>query len=280
MKNRRMLLISAGVLAVFGVLAFVMLAAQSRPSGPPPRNVIVAVRDIAPKTRLTPAMFAVAQRPADQVDPSALASVQAVDGSVSQMEMGEGTVVTAAQIAPVSSLGLSVALRQGMRAISIPVDPVKGVSDLLHPGDRVDIIASPPRNGTSAAAFTIMRNIVVLSVGQTFGATEATAPPPGSPPSTPAPDARTVTLEVTPVQADLITMADLNTTLRLSLRPPNEPAQSGMTERVVFFDSTPPPQQVPSQPAAPAPRPAAPVAAKPSFSVPVINGDQIAGAQR
>lgn len=278
MNNRRVLLIAAGVLAVFGVLAFVLLAAQSRPSGPPPRNVVVAARDISPKTRLSRAMFTIAQKPADQVDPTALSSLDQIDGNVSQAPIGEGGVVTAIEIAPVSSLGLSVQLRQGMRAISIPVDQVKGVSDLLHPGDRVDVIASPPRNGTRAAAFTIMRNIVVLSVGQMFAAPVATAAPPGSPPATPAPDVRTVTLEVTPTQADLITMADLNTTIRLSLRPPNEPATSGMTEHVVFFDSTPPPP-TPVQAAAPAaPAPAAP--AKPSYSVPVIDGDKMSGGSR
>jgi Flp pilus assembly protein CpaB len=116
-----------------------------------------------------------------------------------------------------------------------------------------------------------MRDVTVLSIGPTFIETPAPAPS-GAPQSAPV-QARTVTLEVTPAQADLLTMADLNATLRLALRPPNEPANSGLVEKIVF--ATP----LPSRAAAPAPvlqRPATPV----DRGVPVINGDQVAGSVR
>jgi pilus assembly protein CpaB len=271
LNNRRLLIIAAGVLAVFAVLAFVVLAFSNKPITPM-RNVVVAARNIPPRSHLNAAEFILQQKPADQVDPAALGSLDGVAGMVSQVPIDEGGVVTAADIAPASSLGLAVQLRQGMRALSIAVDPVKDVSDLLHPGDRVDIIASPPReNGGKPAAFTIMRNIVVLSVGPIFVAPPAVVPQAsGAPAATPAPpvESRTVTLEVSPHQADLLTMADLNTTLRLALRPPNEPPTSGLSEAIVFATASPQPV---TQPVGPAPRPAGPV------GVPVINGDQYAG---
>ncbi|HLX01826.1 MAG TPA: Flp pilus assembly protein CpaB, partial [Trinickia sp.] len=237
----------------------------------PMRNVVLATREIPPHTHLNVGMFAVQQRPADQVDPTALTSLDGVTDMVSQATISNGSVVTSGALAPIASLGLAVQLGKGMRAISIAVDAVKDVSDLLHPGDRVDVIAAPPRAGDQVGAFTIMRNIQVLSVGAVFSVPAVVASPAAGPQNTPPPtEARTVTLEVSPPQADMLTAADLNATLRLALRPPNEPPNSGLVEKLVYFSQTPaPPPQAPA-PAAPAvQRPVQPV------GVPVINGDQV-----
>jgi hypothetical protein len=43
-------------------------------------------------------------------------------------------------------------------------------------------------------------------------------------------------LGVTPAQADLLTVADINTTLRLALRSPEEPVRSLPEEKLVFAD--------------------------------------------
>lgn len=271
MNNRRVQIIAAAALGVFAVVAFVVLGFANHPSQTvPPRAIVVAIHPIGPHTKLSQAMFAVAERPANEVDPAAVSSLQDVDGMVSSREIVANVPVTSADVESVSSLGLAVALRQGMRAIAIPVDSVKDVSDLLHPGDRVDVIASPPREGNLVAAFTIMRDITVLSIGPTF--VEA-APAPvasGAPQQPVAPvQARTVTLEVTPAQADLLTAADINTTIRLALRPPNEPDNSGLIEKIVFATPVPAPVAAPVQPRSAAP--AAPA------GVPVINGDQVAG---
>ena len=270
MKNRRLLIVAAIALAVIAVGAFVIFGVFNRPVATVPmRDVLVANRSIPPHTPLSESMFEVVQRPADHVDPNALSSLHAVDGMVSSGPIVDGTPIGATDIAPKSALGLAVALRPGMRAISIAVDPVKDVSDLLHPGDHVDVIAAPPRQGTNAAAFTIMRDITVLSVGNTFVSVPAPAPSGGN--AQPV-EARTVTLEVTPTQADLLTMADLNTTLRLALRPPNERPTSGLVEHVVFFDANPAPVQAPAPVAAPpAPRPV------PTPGVLVIDGDKLGG---
>jgi pilus assembly protein CpaB len=271
--NRRTLIIIASVFAVLAVLSFIFVAVSSRQTAAVPmRDVLVAAKTIPARTRLTQAMFVVQQHPANEVDASALGSLQSIDGSVSSDEIDRGHAVMPGDIAPVSSLGLAIALRPGMRAVSIAVDPIKDVSDLLRPGDHVDVIAAPPRSGNQAAAFTIMRDITVLSVGPTFVSAPAPAPSGAAAPAAPV-EARTVTLQVSPAQADLLTMADINTTLRLALRPPNEPASSGPIEHVVFYESTPPPAPVAAAPPAPATKPAAAAPA----GVPVIEGDQLGG---
>jgi pilus assembly protein CpaB len=145
-----------------------------------------------------------------------------------------------------------VRLQTGMRAVSIPIDRVKGVSGLVQPGDRVDVIAIPPRQANQPpTAVTILRGIRVLAIGTTLESASAT-------PSPDEQNATTATLEVNPKQADLLAMADVNTTLRLALRSPEEPIRSEETEEIVWANASQ------SQPApAPAP-PAAPIAAVPA----------------
>ena len=84
-------------------------------------------------------------------------------------------------------------------------------------------------------------------------------PPQETTSATPSPDyqnSATVTLEVTPKQADLLASADANTTLRLALRSPREPLNSEPTESLQF-----PVTQVAA--AAPAPQPQQPIYAMP-----------------
>jgi pilus assembly protein CpaB len=127
-----------------------------------------------------------------------------------------------------------------MRAVSISIDRVKGVAGLIQPGDRVDVIAVPPRVGNEVPkASAILRGALVLAMGNAVEMTSAT----------PSPDNQnitTVTLALTPNQVDLLAAADLNTTLRLALRPPKEPLRA--------FPAAPLMLGVPERPA-----PAAPV---------------------
>jgi pilus assembly protein CpaB len=162
-------------------------------------------------------------------------------------------------------------LDPGMRAVSIQIDKVKGVSGLVQPGDRVDIIAIPPRNGSELPpAATILRGIRVLAVGTTLETSSAT-------PSPEEQSSATVTLEVTPHQADLLASADQNTVLRLALRSPREPLNSEPTESLQF----PVTQVAAAQPARPAP-PAAPAPQQPHAdpgpphsNIMIIDGDRI-----
>jgi len=73
-----------------------------------------------------------------------------------------------------------------------------------------------------------------------------------------------VTLQVTPAQANLLVMADLNSNLRLALRPPQEPARSQPVEALVF-----PFRRLPK------PRAGKPTSTHPGVTV--INGDTIEG---
>jgi Flp pilus assembly protein CpaB len=165
--------------------------------------------------------------------------------------------------------------------VSISIDKVKGVSGLIEPGDRVDVVAIPPKStAVPPPAATILRGIRVLAVGPLLEVTSAT-PPPEAQIST------TITLEVTPKQVDLLEMADLNTVLRLALRSPREPLNSAPVEALHFPDGSGA-SQMASAPAAPPDaatlaleqlaknqnRPATAPAPVPYSGVQIIDGDR------
>jgi pilus assembly protein CpaB len=112
---------------------------------------------------------------------------------------------------------LQVVLTPGARAIAIPVTTGGASTGLLFPGDRVDVILTQNFKGESAAitrrsvSETVVENLRVLAID----ALDAKAPS-GS-------FGRTVTLEVTPQQAEKINVATELGKLSLSLRSVSGP---------------------------------------------------------
>lgn len=66
--------------------------------------------------------------------------------------------------------GLAGIIAEGMRAVTIPVDNVKGVGGFVQPGDRVDIVFTQrDRRSGQQTAKIIMEAVKVLSVDQQAG---------------------------------------------------------------------------------------------------------------
>jgi pilus assembly protein CpaB len=233
------------------------------------RTIVVAAHDIPARVPITTAMLATAQRPSSQIDPDALSDRSQAAGSISLITIPSGSSVTASKIGLVSALALPGRLSSGLRAVSISIDRVKGVSGLIQPGDRVDVIAVPPRVGNETPrATTILRGVLVLAMG---GQTESAR-------ATPSPENQnltTVTLAVLPKQADLLALADVNTTLRLALRAPQEPIRAFPAEPLQLGVNPQPPAPAPAPQLAQAPKPRPDARQRPAFSVPVIYGDQL-----
>ncbi len=287
MNTRRTTLIVALVVAVLtGWLTLNYLSSIQRSSAVQnqPTEILVAAQEIPARVPITAAMLAKATRPAAAVEPDALTDPNKVIGALSLITIPAGSTITLSKVGHPADVGLPVRLTPGMRAISISIDKVKGVSGLIEPGDRVDVIAIPPKStAVPPPASTILRGIRVLAVGPLLENTSATPPPE-------AQVFTTITLEVTPKQVDLIEMADLNTVLRLALRSPREPINSAPVEALHFPDGSGGAPQMAAA-AAPAPDAAtlalqamaqnqnqnrpAPAAAAPVYSgVEIIDGDR------
>lgn len=289
MKSRRITLIVAVVLAVAtGILTLRYLstlnaANQQQQTAIEMRPVIVASTNIAARTKILPQMLTRVMKPAVTLEPGFIADAKEVTGDVALIAIPQGAPITQSKVGVPAAIGVTGRLKAGQRAVSIPVDMVKSVSGLIEPGDKVDVMASTPAaGGRPPHTASIIRGATVLAVNQTIDpAGDASPPPGGAPPSAPA----TVTLAVTAAQADLLTVADLNATLRLALRPPDEAIRSVPAETA---DLSPPVAPAPAAAAAQPPPPAAPASSTaPSAAparhvdgIPVIDGDKVSVEER
>jgi pilus assembly protein CpaB len=240
--NRRNIVIAVvaiGALAV-GLIVYGVLLTPHK-AAVPPRNVVVAAMNIPAHAHVVAEMVTTEQKPSDQVEPDALADPADAIGMVATSDIPQGAEITPTRLAHPAPppQGLQVAV--GLRAITIPIDNVKGIAGLLQPGDHVDVLASPPRTSGAARAFAIVRDARVLAVGQQL----VPSPSPigvstPQPSQTPPPPAVTATLLVTPQQANIILASDLNSTLRLALRSPHEPSRSLAAETIEYATAAPP----------------------------------------
>jgi pilus assembly protein CpaB len=280
MNTRRTTLLIAIILAIGTGWLTYSYVSSLRSAGGQPSQVLIASADIPAREKITDTMFHTEMRPALALQPGAISDPAKAVGSLALVTIPAGSQITASQIGTNAALALPVRLNPGMRAVSIPIDQVKGVSGLVQPGDRVDVIAIPPKTGdVPPKAVTILRGIRVLAVGNSLEYPSAT-------PSPAMQSAGTVTLEVNPKQADMLAWADADANLRLALRSPKEPIRSEPLEQLTFGTSSapaelPPPAPVPPVGVSPlmaaAHVPPAPPRS-PYGSVPVIVGDRVVGA--
>lgn len=99
-------------------------------------------------------------------------------------------------------------LTEGMRAVSVRVSDVTGVGGYALPGDRVDVLLTRQQGSNENATnvlSVLAENIRVLGVDQTPDADKPTV-------------AKSVTLEVTPEQAQTISLAQAVGHITLALR--------------------------------------------------------------
>jgi pilus assembly protein CpaB len=262
--NRRTITIAiAAVLALgLGLVVYGLMTAPHKVVIPP-RNVVVAAMRIPAHAHIVPAMLTVVQKQADQVDPTALVNPSDALGQIAMADIPQAAPILAGEIVrPATPPPDQLNVRNGMRAVTISIDQVKGLAGLLRPGDHVDVIAAPPRGPGTPQAYTIVRDARVLAVGSMVSSAGPQMPQPGSSAvPQPTPNVQiptTATLEVTPGQADLVASADINATLRLTLRSPQERADSQPVQPIEY--PTPSPILTPTPP---------------PNGIPVINGDSV-----
>jgi pilus assembly protein CpaB len=151
-------------------------------------------------------------------------------GSVAVVPIKKGEQLTRNKLTePGARTGLAPQVTPGRRAIGVPVTEISGVAKLVKPGDRVDLIAVLDLGGgkENKVAKTILQDVVVLSTGKSVtnnsprvveldGFTGKDRVKSLAEDTTFA----TVTLEVTPEQAQTLAlvMSNGDSALSLSLR--------------------------------------------------------------
>lgn len=112
--------------------------------------------------------------------------------------------------------GASIAalLPDGMRAASVAINDVSGVSGFVQPNDTVDVLVTrniPGAAGNSQVTDVLLQNVHVLAIDQQSKNADGTPKV-----------AKTVTLEVNPLDAQKLALAQTVGTLSLVLRKPGE----------------------------------------------------------
>ncbi len=147
-------------------------------------------------------------------------------GAVARGPVGAGEPITETKLVLAGTRGfMSAVLQPGMRAVSVPVTATSAVSGFIYAGDRVDVllthVLSSPQ-GQHDVTETILRNARVIAMDQKVDFTP-----------TDKPDvAKTATLELTPKQSEIVTLAVKMGDLSLVLRSLQENDQGGDPETV------------------------------------------------
>jgi len=119
---------------------------------------------------------------------------------------------------------LSALVKPGMKAVTIRVNDVEGVGGFVLPGDRVDVVLTRQIDKGSATTEVVLQNARVLAVDQSADERAAKAAV-----------AKSVTLEVSTVEAQKVWLASSVGNLSLLLRKAGETAES-KTRKITLND--------------------------------------------
>jgi pilus assembly protein CpaB len=138
----------------------------------------------------------------------------ALIGAVVRRGITAGEPISDGKIAKPGDQGfLAAVLEPGMRAITVSINQTSGIAGFIFPGDRVDLLLTKSLgdiDGSGTRRFateTVLEKIRVLAMDQRVNDVENTPKV-----------SKTMTVEVTPKQAEMIAVAGQLGTLSLSLR--------------------------------------------------------------
>jgi pilus assembly protein CpaB len=204
-------------------------------------QIVVAARDVDPGALLNEGSLQEMAWPIAAVPSGAIKDLKKVTGRVAGTPLFKGEPVLEAKLAPAGATGgLSSAIPNGKRAISIQVNEIVGVAGYIRPGSRVDVMVNTREGRDRAISKIVLENILVLATAQD-DKRDQTKPKVVS----------TVTLEVEPAQAEKIDLARNIGTLSLVLRNPLDKADintMGATREDLMKSDVPAPSAPASAP--------------------------------
>lgn len=240
-------LVVAGA-ATFG--AYRLLAANNANSRIPVVPVVVAAKDIPEGGAIDRVLVTTAMWPKTTVPQGAYSVLDSVVGRVVRVNVFAGEAIVPGRLAPSGTgPGLELKILPGERAMAVRINDVAGIAGMIQPNSRVDIlvnIGDPATNKQVAKLF--MENMRVLAIG-----TEIQRDASGKPIS-----AATVTLAVTPEQAERLAVAMNQGSIALVLRgygDPDSVKTRGATSVDVLSQMQMGRTLAPPAPAAPSKRP-------------------------
>lgn len=217
-----LLILAVIIVVVSGLLIW----GAMNPSAPqiPPREVekiVVAKFDLSWGTTLTDQMLILQSKetvlnqnliPGEEESSEQFSSIEAVAGRVLAVNLQNQQPILKSHLAPRGiRAGVDAILDPQKRAMAVKVDQEVAVAGFIKPGHHVDVLVTmtSPTKGAETIAKTVIENVRVLAAGtqMQFQGEDGKAQP-----------VSIMTLEVTPQEAEKLTLASTRGRLRLVLR--------------------------------------------------------------
>lgn len=185
-------------------------------------QIVIARRDMEPGQAIGEGDLVVSEVQAEHVPRNSFKNISELAGRVAAQPIVKDQPILESALAPAGSgTGPQALVPPGMRAVTVEVNEASGVGGLLVPGCRVDVVSTFQEDGSSArVARTIVQNVRVLAIGQCVMGSKKEN-------DDAAARAKSVTLIVTPEQAELIELASNTGRTRLVMRGSLDTSMSG-----------------------------------------------------
>lgn len=177
--------------------------------------VMVAARDLTQGIAITEDDLVAVAMPPRLLPTGVFLAPEHVLGQRPRERILANELVRADRLAmPESGQGLNAIVPRGMRALSVGLHDGAALSGLLEPGSHVDVLLTLDDPQAGPQTRTLLQGLYVLGVNGEAGAHDADA----------RASARSVTLLVTPSQAEQVVHAERVGTMWLSLRTDDDDA--------------------------------------------------------
>lgn len=224
MRAKNMMLfvvaVGCGLVASIGVSQYMERASGSGSAAVETAKIFVAMTDVSQGVKLDAQNVKLEEWPKDRVPEGAITELEQLEDRFTGTRLYAGEPILSAKLMDSTIRGSeSITIPKGFRVVAVPVTVDTAVSGMLQPGDRVDILvflrknAEIPETGTR----TLLRDVNIFSVD---GTTNRSIDEDGQ-----ARNLRTVSLLVTPKQAESVMLGKELGTLFLSLRRPDDPTE-------------------------------------------------------
>jgi Flp pilus assembly protein CpaB len=208
------------LLALLVIAAFVLVALNAQnASSSPIQTVVVATRDLQPRTAITADSLELRPLSVPSTYPKVyFTRIQDVQGTIPLVGIATGQAITSNEVAkPSQALGSQseyLPIPQGYVAITIPTSEQQGVADFIQRDDYISVIATVSAGG-KVATKTVFTNLHVIRVGTLASGTGGSS------------NASSLTVVVTECQAEVITWFLTYAALKYSLESFHDYLQTG-----------------------------------------------------
>ena len=238
--NRRIVLLFSVLLAVLAVVLMQMYKSSlAKELGVSGRRVaiLVASQEIPAFSQIEANQLQVREYPENYLPPGHHIKALAGDlaGEVTAFAIPAGAPILTKDLATTQGEAqLSSNVPKDMRALALPIDKVSSFGGLLRASDHVDILGTfqKPASG-DVATVTLLQNVTVLAFGGQLGKGSSSSGRKGG-----RNRATTVTVAVTPEEAELLVFAQDRGTLGLTMRGKDdvndEPSLTGKSFADIF----------------------------------------------